>query len=150
MSSTSSKSADTETTAIPPEKYRREKQALKMFVVLPFFMIAGCSGMDLFGFGNDTGIVYILYGDIIHESRVPVDVNQFLIEEGYTASVVETYYKRSGYSVQKIYIGVDVDPYPLLSGLQALPGVLSAAREMETDHLRRNPPMGVIDELELD
>ena len=51
MSSTSSKSADTETPAIPPEKYRRGKQALKMFVVLPLFMIAGCSGMDLFGFG---------------------------------------------------------------------------------------------------
>ncbi len=90
---------------------KSEKNIPLFLMLLPLFVIAGCSGIDLFG--NDTGIVYILYDEIIPQSRVPIEsVNQFLIEEGYTPSVVETYYMRSGYSVQKIYLGVDVDPSP--------------------------------------
>ncbi|MDE0426711.1 MAG: hypothetical protein OXN25_17815 [Candidatus Poribacteria bacterium] len=46
--------------------------------------------------------------------QVPVDeVNAFLLQEGYTASVLQTYYRKNGYTLQEIYLGVDVDPSPL-------------------------------------
>ena len=117
--------------------------------IMVTLVVAGCSGVDLFG--NDSGIVYVMYDTIIPQAPVPVDVvNTFLLREGYNSRVVGTYYQLNGYSIQKIYLGADVDPSPLLNGLRNLPGVLLADLDMETDHLFSTAPEGALDELEID
>ena len=116
-----------------------------LFLAVCCVSIGGCSG-----FGKDSGTVYILYAWIIpKEDHIPVDaVNEFLLQEGYTSRVMRTWYRENGYSVQKIYLGEDVDPSPLLNGLRDIPGVLLAELDMDTKGLRENPPNGYLDELE--
>ena len=108
--------------------------------------VSGCSEYHLFG--NNSGIVWVVYGKIIpSEDQIPIDaVNEFLLQEGYTAEVVETWYRENGQSVQKIYLGVDIDPSPLLSGLQRIPEVLVVDLDMDTEELSESPPVILIDE----
>ncbi len=98
---------------------------------------------------NNSGIVWITYDSIIpSDDCTPVDVvNEFLLQEGYSSRVIKTYYWNNGYSVERIYLGSDVDPSPLLSGLENLPGVLLAELDMDTEGLREDAPEGYLDEL---
>ncbi len=118
---------------------------LKHLMLCVLIVFGGCSeGL----FGNDSGIVYVLYDSKVivpKDDTIPVDaVNEFLLQEGYTSRVIGTWYRENGHSVQKIYLGVDVDPSPLLSDLRNLPGVLFVELDMYTGHLRKNPPAGYL------
>ena len=113
-------------------------------------LVGGCSEYHLFG--NDSGIVWVMYSKtVLSEDHIPIDaVNEFLLQEGYTSEVVETWYRESGQSVQKIYLGVDIDPSHLLNGLRSLPEVLLADLDMDTDELRETPPDGHLLERDVD
>ncbi|MYB66046.1 hypothetical protein F4X73_15250 [Candidatus Poribacteria bacterium] len=84
------------------------------------------------------------------DDGVPVDVvNAFLSQEGYTPQVIQTYYLTRR-SVQRIYLGTDVDPSPLLSGLRKLPGVLLVELDMDTGGFSDDPAAAYFDELIVD
>ncbi len=103
---------------------------------------------------SNSGIVWITYDDIVpKDNPIPVDaVNEFLLQEGYISEVVDTWYWQNGYSLQKIYLGVDVDPSPLLDRLRDIRGVLSAKLDVDTEglYLSGLPPEGRLAEVLLD
>ncbi len=60
-------------------------------------LIGGCSETESQK-ENKSGIVWVVYGVIVpSEDRIPIHaVNEFLLQEGYTSQVIETWYRQNG------------------------------------------------------
>ncbi len=114
----------------------------RLYILLSLAMLCilvnGCSE-----YLSGSGIVWVGYSVITKDDRIPVDiaVREFLLQEGYTSRVIETYYGECGYKVQKMYLGSDVDPSPLINDLRDLPGVLLAELDVDTEDLSERPPV---------
>ena len=121
--------------------------------VLPLLAVL-CIGCSEYPSGS--GIVWIQYDALTslqtyHYIRddIPVPVvNDFLIEEGYTPSVLETYYNSAGEGIEVIHVGEDTDVSYLFDALLDLRGVLIAGSKIiSLEGFLKEPPEEPVDEI---